>query len=79
MLYSLSLSLLYIYIYVSRRRRDLVNAKDPEIMSHVCIIFVSDTLWSGIVSKRFVGSKIWFSEEGGTSTGVSRAGFTPRF
>lgn len=40
--------------------RELVNAKDPEIMSHVCIIFVSDTLWSGIVSKRFVGSKIWF-------------------
>lgn len=38
----------------------LVAAKDPKSMAHPVIILVSDTLWTGIVYKRFILSKLWF-------------------
>eukprot|EP00929_Paragymnodinium_shiwhaense_P092830 TRINITY_DN5283_c0_g1_i2.p1 TRINITY_DN5283_c0_g1~~TRINITY_DN5283_c0_g1_i2.p1 ORF type:complete len:2305 (-),score=689.54 TRINITY_DN5283_c0_g1_i2:325-7239(-) len=38
----------------------IASAKDPKIISHMVVVLVSDTLWSGIVSKQFIYSKVWF-------------------
>jgi hypothetical protein len=38
----------------------IAGAKDPKIISHPVVVVVSDTLWSGVVSRQFIYSKIWF-------------------
>jgi len=37
-----------------------VHARDPKIMAHPVIAVLSDTLWSSIVLRQFIYSKIWF-------------------
>lgn len=37
-----------------------VALKDPKIITHPVVVFVSDTLWSGLVRGQFIRSKVWF-------------------
>lgn len=38
----------------------LVAAKDPKSMTHPVIVTISDTLWTGLVARQFILSKVWF-------------------
>jgi len=38
----------------------LVAAGDPKIMAHEVVVLVSDTLWSGVVMRQFIISKLYF-------------------
>lgn len=40
--------------------KNLVDVGDPQIISHPVINLCSNALWSGIVMKEFIFSKIWF-------------------
>jgi len=48
---------------ISQNLQWLVMCKDPgipKIMAHDVLVLVSDTLWSGLVRRQFVYSKVWF-------------------
>eukprot|EP00931_Biecheleriopsis_adriatica_P056265 TRINITY_DN33336_c0_g1_i1.p1 TRINITY_DN33336_c0_g1~~TRINITY_DN33336_c0_g1_i1.p1 ORF type:complete len:1164 (+),score=258.15 TRINITY_DN33336_c0_g1_i1:126-3617(+) len=40
--------------------RELCSLKDPKIMCHAVVVVVSDTLWTGVVSRQFLLSRVWF-------------------
>lgn len=40
--------------------RELCKIKDPKLMCHPVVVTVSDKLWSGLVQRQFLLSRIWF-------------------
>eukprot|EP00930_Biecheleria_cincta_P060599 TRINITY_DN4623_c0_g1_i1.p1 TRINITY_DN4623_c0_g1~~TRINITY_DN4623_c0_g1_i1.p1 ORF type:complete len:1162 (+),score=193.23 TRINITY_DN4623_c0_g1_i1:169-3654(+) len=40
--------------------RELCKIKDPKLMCHPVVVTVSDKLWSGLVQRQFLLSRLWF-------------------
>lgn len=40
--------------------RELCKIKDPKLMCHPVVVTVSDKLWSGLVQRQFLMSRLWF-------------------